>query len=413
MPRHIAVVSLLLAVAACTGAAEDDARAHVAPPLAFDSVASPAAPGSSEPNLAVGADGRAYLTWMEPSAGGGHALRLAARGGDGWSAPRTIVEGRDFFLNWADFPSLAVLGGGRLAAHWLERSGPGKYSYDVRIAQSSDGGATWSGDVVPHRDGTESEHGFVSLWESAGTVAAVWLDGRKYARPEPGAGKETMLVHAVLDGAGRPGPERRLDERICDCCQTSVAMTSSGPAVVYRGRSADEVRDIRIVRLVDGRWTAPAPVHRDGWRIDYCPVNGPSIAARGARVAVAWFTAPGDTARVHVAFSDDAGATFGPPVRVDEGTPAGRVGIVLLPDGDAVVSWIERTGEGAAVRARRVGADAALGAPATVGASSAERASGFPRIAVAGDELLAAWTVPGTPSALRVARARLGDADEP
>lgn len=414
-PRSTARLPIALAlaalVAACGGEERDATAAAAARGeglLRVDSIASPAAPGSTEPNLAVGPDGRGWLTWMEPTADSGWALRVAAREGEGWTAPRTIVEGRDFFLNWADFPSLAVLGGDRLAAHWLERSGPGTYSYDVRIALSHDGGATWTRGVVPHRDGTESEHGFASLWPDSAGVAAVWLDGRKYARASDEAGKEMMLVHTVLDSAGRRGPEVRLDERICDCCQTSVARTSRGPIVAYRDRSPDEVRDIHVVRLVDGAWSAPAPVHADGWRIDYCPVNGPSIAADGEHVVVAWFSAPGDTARVQVAFSEDAGATFGEPARVDEGSPAGRVGVVLLPSGDALVSWIERTPRGAEVRLRRIRVNGAPGTPLTVGTSSADRASGFPRLAVAGRELLVAWTVPGTPSTVRVARAALG-----
>ena len=37
------------------------------------------------------------------------------------------------FVNWADFPSLVVLDGGRLAAHWLQRNGSGTYAYGVRI----------------------------------------------------------------------------------------------------------------------------------------------------------------------------------------------------------------------------------------------------------------------------------------
>jgi hypothetical protein len=410
-PTAAALAALAMLAACADGAGRDERRAAAWGTLVFDSAAGPAAPGSSEPNLAVGPDGRVWLTWIEPAAGGAHALRIASRQGAGWSTPRTVVERRDFFLNWADFPSLAVLGDRELAVHWLQRSGAGKYAYDVRIARSPDGGATWTPGTVPHGDGTESEHGFASLWNEGGAVAAVWLDGRKYARPEAGAGKETMLVHAILDSAGRAGAEHRLDERICDCCQTSVARTSRGAIVVYRDRSDDEVRDIHAVRLVNGVWTAPAPVHRDGWRIDYCPVNGPAVAAQDERVAVAWFTASADTARVLVATSGDAGATFGAPVRVDEGAPAGRVGVVLLPDGSVLASWIERTDRGAVVRARRVAADGTLGAPATVGASSDERASGFPRIAVGGDELLVAWTVPGSPSSVRVARASLARAD--
>jgi hypothetical protein len=151
------------------------------------------------------------------------------------------------------------------------------------------------------------------------------------------------------------------------------------------------------------------PVHRDGWRIDACPVNGPAVSASGRRVAVAWFTAANDSARVKVAFSDDAGATFGAPVRVDDGNPAGRVDVELLADGSALVTWIERTGaDDAAVRARRVSGTATEpGTAMTIASSSAERASGFPRTAVSGDHVIFAWTVPGTPSEVRVARTQV------
>jgi hypothetical protein len=69
------------------------------------------------------------------------------------------------------------------------------------------------------------------------------------------------------------------------------------------------------------------------------------------------------------------------------------------------VSWIERVGgDTAAVRVRRVTADGRAGAPLTIATSSAARASGFPRIAVSGDHAMFAWTVPGRPSAIKVAR---------
>lgn len=75
-----------------------------APPASPDSLASPASPGSTTPNLAVAPDGRVYMTWLEP-ADSGFALRFAALNGTQWSAPRTIRSGRDFFVNWADFSS--------------------------------------------------------------------------------------------------------------------------------------------------------------------------------------------------------------------------------------------------------------------------------------------------------------------
>lgn len=368
---------------------------------------SPAGPGSGEPNVAVADDGRVYMTWLEP-ADSGHALRFAILDGDQWSPARTIHAGPDFFVNWADFPSIIVLGNGRLAAHWLQRNGTGTYAYGVRLAQSADSGRTWSDPVTPHRDSSQTEHGFVALWPEDGQVGAAWLDGRNFQAEGHDASNVMMLLSTTIGPDGRLGPELRLDERTCDCCQNSAAMTGDGPIVAYRDRSPDEIRDVAVTRRVGGQWTPGTRVHADEWRIDACPVNGPSVAASGSRVALAWFTAARDSARVTVAFSDDAGATFDVPARVDDGNPGGRVDIDLLDDGSALVTWVERTGgEVAAVRARRVGRDGALGAAVTIAASSAARASGFPRSAITGSNAIFAWTVPGEPAMVHVARVPL------
>lgn len=82
-------------------------------------------------------------------------------------------------------------------------------------------------------------------------------------------------------------------------------------------------------------------------------------------------------ARVRVAFSDDSGATFGPPVRIDDGTPAGRVDIALLPGAGALATWLERTGDGAEVRVRRVRSGGSTGPSLMITTSTAERVSGF------------------------------------
>ena len=402
-------ITAALVAGAATWRSEQSSTAAASAPAVIDSLPSPTAPGSAEPNLAVAPDGRVHMSWLEP-ADSGYALRFATLDGRRWSAAQTIRAGRDFFVNWADFPSIEVLDGGRLAAHWLQRNGTGTYAYGVRVSQSADGGKTWGAAVTPHRDSSQSEHGFVAMWRERGQLGAVWLDGRKFGKAGHDASNEMMLISTTIDPTGRLGPEVRLDERTCDCCQNSAAMTVDGPIVAYRDRSPDEIRDIFVTRRVGGTWTPGVAVHADNWKINACPVNGPSIAASDRRVAVAWFTAANDSARVKVAFSDDAGATFGAPVRVDGGTPAGRVDVELLPDGAALVTWIERTGgDTAAVRARRVGRDGRVGTAMTVAASSAARASGFPRTVITGSDVVFAWTVPGRPSAVRVARARLGE----
>jgi hypothetical protein len=218
------------------------------------------------------------------------------------------------------------------------------------------------------------------------------------------------LQSVAVASSGALGREHPLDLRTCDCCQVAATVTPSGPVVAYRDRTETEIRDIAVVRQVDGGWTEPTVVHADGWHIEACPVNGPALASRGDTVAIAWFTGAQDTARVRVAFSVDGGKSFAAPVRVDGGTPAGRVGITLDVTGDAIVSWLERVPpENAEVRVRRVARSGAMGEPFTVSRTSAARASGFPRIARSGDALVAAWTVPGDSARVMVGRLSLDD----
>ena len=114
---------------------------------------------------------------------------------------------------------------------------------------------------------------------------------------EPGDDKSATamtLRSAALSPDGQLADEQVVDEMICECCQTDVALTDAGPVVVYRDRSIDEMRDIGVSRFVDGRWQKGRLVSVDDWQIDGCPVNGPAIDADGDATAVAWFTASRD-----------------------------------------------------------------------------------------------------------------------
>jgi hypothetical protein len=176
--------------------------------------------------------------------------------------------------------------------------------------------------------------------------------------------------------------------------------------VVYRNRSEDETRDIQAARLEHGVWTTPVTVHADGWRIDACPVNGPAVAARGDEVAVAWFTAP-DQPRVRLAFSADGGRTFGPPLEVASGKVVGRVDVVLLQDGRAVVSWLAETTNGAVIRAQPFNHAGAADVARDIATSNIARSSGFPQMVQVADGLLFAWTENGSIPAVRTAFAPL------
>jgi hypothetical protein len=311
----------------------------------------------------------------------------------GWQPPRPVVTGKNMFVNWADMPSVSALTSEHWVAHWLEMAGPLTYSYHVVMAQSFDGGESWSEPVKPHTDGTPTEHGFVSVYPYDGKVAAIWLDGRKTGGEhgsDPQASGMT-LRGAVIDADNTLQREQEIDELICDCCQTDVAMPSAGAVAVYRDRTVDEIRDIYVTRQVDGRWQPGVPLSVDNWRIAGCPVNGPSIAAEESHVVAAWFSVPERGPLVQLRFSDDSAASFGPAFTLATEGSLGHVEVVLLADGSAVASWLQAGagGRGTLVL-RRVMPGGRMGSVVSVASDAPARS--VPQMGIAGDDLVLVWT---------------------
>ena len=376
-------------------------------------LAVPAATESSGAHLAVGPGGDVVLSWLEPEAGV-TALKFAVLDDDAFGTPRTIASGDDLLVSWADFPGVAPVASNLWAAHWLRIAAGSVGSYDIVFALSDDGGATFGDGMLLNLDGTLSEHGFVSWFPWEGDVGVVWLDGRRMAEqfesghfdPE-GPPVGTSLRFARIRPDGTFAAQGEVDELACDCCRTAAAVTSAGPVIAYRDRSADEIRDIVVRRHVDGAWSEPVVLGPDGWRIEGCPVNGPAIDAAGEDVVVAWFTASGGEPRVRFSRSTDGGASFGEPLDIDTDGAFGHAGIALLDDGDAAVSWWRKAAEGGIELAvRRVSRDGALGDIVRVARNDVAQPLDVPQLVAADGRLVLAWTDAGE-ARVRSAEARL------
>jgi len=264
-----------------------------------------------------------------------------------------------------------------LLAHWLSYTADATYAYQILTAFSADAGATWSAPVSPHSDGTPTEHGFVSVYTQADQANLIWLDGRN--TPDDG-----MTLRAGEN-------EALLDDLVCDCCQTDIAIADTGPVVIYRNRTEDEVRDIYVARLVEGVWQAGTAVANDGWVISGCPVNGPAIAARGSLVVAAWFTAADNKPVVKVAVSKNSGQSFSEPVTVSSKNVSGHVGLTFVKRDSYAISWMESEKAGThAIRLQAFTLDGQSGPVYTVGRTSVAR--NVPQLEIAGDNLILAWT---------------------
>ena len=341
----------------------------------------------------VTSNGQAVMSWLEASTDGS-ALRFAVLDGEQWDTTHTVASGGNWFVNWADFPSVVPIHGDFWVAHWLVSQPAGGYAYDIAVSVSNDAGKTWGEPTTPHNDLTPTEHGFVSIFPQRDGAGLIWLDGRNMsvAGAEHGAhgtseGMTLRSAHITVESRLEQG--QQVDGLVCDCCQTDIALADSGPVAVYRNRTEDEIRDIYFSRLLDGQWSTGQPVSSDNWKISGCPVNGPAIAAQQERLVVAWYTGAQSQSTVKLAFSNDQGDGFHPALTIDSSNPLGAVDVLLLENGDAVISWLGETADGhAQIRLQRVSPSGDRGIEHKIAATSIGKMTGFPQMVVAGQKVV-------------------------
>ncbi len=356
---------------------------------------SPTGEHAGLPHLFKGGDENLYMSWVETE-GDKATLKFSQLQGDQWSEPEVIASGDNWFINWADYPIMAVDSAGNMIAHFPAKSGPDTYAYDVNVVIKPTGAADWSEPFVLHGDGTQTEHGFVSMLpQNDGSFRVTWLDGRHTGGSEGdhdhgGDGAMTLRT-ALVNLEGEIVEETELDHRVCDCCQTGMARSTTTEYVVYRDRSEHEIRDMYFVSNTGLGWSKPERIAEDNWHIAGCPVNGPRIASYEDALAVAWFTAADGEPKVKLAFSAD-GISFEEPILIDNTQPLGRLDIVMLDQNTAVISWLDND-DSTMIRYRMVKRSGEMSPAQVVAMTSESRSSGFPQMELLNGALYFAWTV--------------------
>jgi hypothetical protein len=152
------VLSLLIA---CQSDRNKTAKPYVStnPILTFEN---PAKPSSSLPRLSV-AGNSLYMSWVTKE--GEEATLWYSNYSDGsWKSPFAIAQSDSWFVNWADFPYIAI-NNDVVVTNVLEKSAAGTYTYDIKLDVIAEANTIQRiGQNLPlHTDGTKSEHGFVSM----------------------------------------------------------------------------------------------------------------------------------------------------------------------------------------------------------------------------------------------------------
>lgn len=343
------------------------------------------------PNLSISPEGTAVLSWVESNENISTLFSSKYINSE-WTKPLAVAKGEDWFVNWADFPKVCPLSDDLYSAHFLKKTPGNWHSYSVYQTFSKDSGSTWGEPKRLHDDSTETEHGFVSTVHGKDQSVMAWLDGRNYADTTL---EDAMTFRsATFDAKGNKIEEVVLDDRTCDCCQTTGVMTDEGPMFFYRDRSESEMRDISYVRRVNGEWTSPVKLAFDGWVIEGCPVNGPSAAANGNNVAVSWFTAPDGMGVVKMAYSSDAGKTFTKPLEISTEETHGRVGTILTKENVTWVIWLQKSKEQTSWVVRGVNTKGEMSKIIPVGKAVTSKTGGFPSLIEKGGEIWACFYLP-------------------
>lgn len=318
-------------------------------PIAKNLQVSADSTNAAEPAVAVIKSGDVAVVWVEHNDTGGDVLvRLFDRQGSPKGDCVRVNPEKGAAKTWrGDPPTAAVAPDGTLFIGWTA-SITGAKGTTLYVSTSRDGGHSFEPPVKVNDDDAPASHGMHSLAAGdGGRVYAAWLDERYLAamrEPEmhddmsDGSEPNAELYLAVSTDGGRSfAPNRQIATDACPCCKTSLtAPDSDGHMFIgWRQVLPGGFRHISVAASSDGGATfaQPVVVADDKWKIDACPVSGPSLTIDdGGALEVAWY-AGGNAGPHGVYWTHSHELTqlkFSPPMLVAE---SGATGTPILAQG--------------------------------------------------------------------------------
>jgi len=290
-------------------------------------------------------------------------------------------------------PKIAVTANGRVYVSWVQ-SLEQPFSGNVRFAASRDGGRTFSAPVTVNDNRDIISHRFETLGvDRRGRVHLVWLDKRDQRAAETRGGKYTgaAIYHAVSSDEGASfSANEKIADYSCECCRIAFAVDTDGtPVIFWRHVFGDNIRDHALQRL-DGK-SALTRASRDDWAVDACPHHGPalSIGADGV-YHLAWFTGAAGRTGLYYSRTTDHGGHFSSPLKFGDSEAQSAHPQVLSLGQDVWLAWKEFDGRDAVVRGMR-SADGGRSWSAAVTLATASGASDHPLLITDGANIYLSW----------------------
>lgn len=373
MYRNVLFLSFFLTLSACSS---EETTHYV-----IEQIQNPSENNSSLCRFTQNDKGQQLLSWIEEKDDEVQLKFSYFNQNETWSKPIQIASGKDWFVNWADFPSVNSLGKNRLVAHWLQMRDTGTYDYDIMLSHSIDNGENWSEPRVLHNDGIATEHGFLSSTVENGNIHFSWLDGRAMKKDGP-----MTIRYAKMNEAFEISNQRLIDSMVCECCQTDMLYFNDAPFTVYRDRAENEIRDI-------GFWNGnqTTKVYNDNWLIGGCPVNGPALAKTENNLAVSWYTQQESIPVVKLAFYETNTGQFSEPIILTDEYVLGRIDMAWINENYLAVSFLQSLDEKTYIVVKIVDDKGATLETIKVAESSAKRKSGFPSLLTLDEKIYIAY----------------------
>ena len=270
-------------------------------------------PQGAQPQLALGSDGRIWLTYAKA----GDVFAAHSRdNGVTFSAPTRIATVPGIMVGMRRGPRIAANG---------ERVTVTAIAHELIAFHSSDGGRTWSKPAVVNDVPTAAREGLHDLARAPdGTLFVTWLDLRNGAMELWGAESKD----AGLSWSGDQQIYRSPDKSICTCCQPSAVFDASGTLAVMWRNSIGGARDMWFSTRAPGgaAFGTPRKLGDGSWNIEGCPMDGGRIIA----------TSNGSFASVWQRAGD---VFFCPATGAEIPLGQGKQPVAIMRGGEPVVLW--------------------------------------------------------------------------
>lgn len=221
--------------------------------------------GASQPQVALGEDGRIHLVYGQ----GSRILYVASADGRSFGAPVIVGQLDKLALGMRRGPRIAVSAGTLLITAQSHADG------NLHAWTSSDS-KQWSAQPALNEAPLSAREGLHALaGDGHGKAVVAWLDLR--------TGKTSLWAKFSADG-GRSWSEDRLvyaapDGPICQCCAPTVAFAPDGKIGILWRNLLQGARDLYAVETIDGKSFTPArKLGQGSWLLKACPMDGGALA---------------------------------------------------------------------------------------------------------------------------------------